>query len=457
MRWVSLLALGLSLSVDVLTADVVHLKDGKTVEGRTEDLGDYVRVTSVSGSVIKFPKALIVKIERTQHPRDVYLERLGRLKADDLAGCLELARWCKEHDLDEEYGSLLEKAIAMDPDNAEAKSLLYEYNKFDRTIPINEDAAQRLRIEFGPSFKIYHTPHYRICHDCDEMFLQRRAQLFEKAYERFYRYFEEKGFSLAVIPDHLEAVLFDTREEFVAYVQSEQRRTAPPPGGYIPVGFAKSAGFYSSATNRVMFYNAINDEQYRAIRRKIYSIPFERLTKESKKRLVEYKNQLSLRAKTDQNVSVTVHEAVHQLTFNLGLLRSNAHNPAWVMEGIAMYFETASEGAWRGAGRLNRERLDLYRKVPQRPPLQVLLVNDSLFSTGNPNAIAVSYAAAWALTYYLLEEHPKEFVRYLHLLRQKKPDVAASPEERIHDFGSVFGEDLNLIASQCEAFLDKLQ
>ena len=77
----------------------------------------------------------------------------------------------------------------------------------------------------------------------------------------------------------------------------------------------------------MLFYDALNDAQFKAVRKLIYSVPYSRLSKKDKKRLREYKSRLSLKTKVDQNVSVTVHEATHQLTFELGLLNPKAQNP----------------------------------------------------------------------------------------------------------------------------------
>lgn len=457
MRLTHIIVLALLLGSAPLWSDVVHLKDGKTVEGRTEDLGDYVKVTTVSGSSVKFPKSMIVKIEEKQDPRQAYLERLAKLKPGEAEGHFRLALWCQEHDLDEEYGEMLQKTLRIDPNHAEAKKRLYEYHKFERDLPVNEPACKRLQAEFGPDFEIHRTAHYRICYNCDDVFLRKRASLFEKAYQRFYRYFEEKGYTLAVIPDRLEAVLLDSREDFADYLQVGQMRVPRPAGSYIPRQFVMSAGLYSYGMNRIIFYNALNDAKYKEMRKQAYAIPSSRLTPESRKRLREYKRRLSLQDKVDQNISVTVHEATHQLTFNLKLLNGRADNPMWVVEGIAMYFEAATEGQWYGAGRLNRDRLEVYRKTKLLPSLQTLLVNDRAFQSGNQNSIAAYYAAGWALTYYLLEERPQEFVKYLRFLGEKPSRGPTRPADRLKDFASIFGADLDRIAAEWAAYMSKLK
>ncbi|MEW6357032.1 MAG: DUF1570 domain-containing protein [Planctomycetota bacterium] len=438
-------------------ADIVHLTNGKTVEGNAEEEGGYIKITTTGGASVKFPKSLVAKVEKQKSAQEVYAERVGQLKPDDAEAHYELAVWCREHDLMPEYGRLLEKALQINPDHEEAQLDLYEYQKYDKSLPVNEEAGKRILAEFGPAFKLHHAPHYRVCYNCDPGFLRRRAVLFEKTYERFYRFFEEKGFKLSVISDRLDVVLLDSREDFVGYLQVGQKRSPPPPGGYIPDGLVMSAGLYSQPTRRMIFYDALNDAQFRAIRKEVYSIPYSRLTRDGKKRLQEYKSKLSLQSKVDQNVSVTVHEATHQLTFELGLLNPSAQNPVWVVEGIAMYFEVANEGHWYGAGRLNKERLDVYRRVSNLPPINAVLVNDNCFRVGRQNNILAGYAVAWALTYYLLEEHPAAFVKYLQVLRQRPDNAPYPPEARVKDFISCFGEDLNGLGARWVGFMSKLK
>ncbi|NOZ20735.1 MAG: DUF1570 domain-containing protein [Planctomycetes bacterium] len=445
------------LAVGASVADIVHLKNGKTMEGETEEEGDYIKITTTTGASIKFPKSLVAEIEKQKHPRQIYTERLDKLKPDDAEAHYKLALWCKEHGLLPEYGKLLQKTLQIDPEHENAQADLYEYQKYEKSLPFDEEAGKKLIAEFGPGFKLYRTPHYRICYDCDRSFLRRRSILFEKTYERFYRFFEEKGCKLDVISDRLEVALLDSREEFVSYIKVGQKRNPPPPGGYIPESMVMCAGFYSHATRRMLFYDALNDEQFKAIRKMVYSVPYSRLTRESKKRLSEYKSRLSLKTKVDQNVSVTVHEATHQLTFELGLLNPNTQNPTWLVEGIAMYFETANEGHWYGAGRLNTERLDAYHRIRNRPLLNMVLVNDGAFRARSSGSMLAAYAVGWALTYYLLEEHPEAFVKYLQLLRRRPDNTRYRPGERLKDFQSCFGEDLSSLGARWVEFMNKLK
>ena len=60
-----------------------------------------------------------------------------------------------------------------------------------------------------------------------------------------------------------------------------------------------------------------------------------------------------------------------------------------------------------------------------------------------------AYAEAWALTYFLLRQHPKEYVAYLGMLSKKKPLLQDDPDKRIDQFRQAFGELKDWTPSFC--------
>ena len=50
-----------------------------------------------------------------------------------------------------------------------------------------------------------------------------------------------------------------------------------------------------------------------------------------------------------------------------------------------------------------------------------------------------AYSEAWALTYFLIKQHPKEYIAYLRMLSKKKPLLHDSPETRLKEFQEAFG------------------
>src|SRR5581483_1205326 len=115
---VLLLALG-----SVARADIVHLTDGRKVQGRTSVEGDELVVEQKFGQV-RFPRSLVLKIEKED---DVYaqLERkqreLGRGTAEERYA---LGVWCREKGLDAEARVAFLSVLKLDPDHAGARGAL---------------------------------------------------------------------------------------------------------------------------------------------------------------------------------------------------------------------------------------------------------------------------------------------------------------------------------------------
>ena len=109
-----------------------------------------------------------------------------------------------------------------------------------------------------------------------------------------------------------------------------------------------------------------------------------------------------------------------------------------------MYFESPdlrSARGWRGIGNVNWPRLELFQQsLAGRPAnsLETLLRDDKRFL--DPKRALTAYAEAWALTYFLIHQHQKEYVAYLRLLSAKKPLMQDSSEERLDEFRRTFGD-----------------
>jgi len=123
-RTIPALALAFALlGADAARADIIYLKDGGKVEGKAEVRGDEVIVRRGSGKFV-YPRSAVLRIERTPTAEEIYAERSGALEADDLAGHLELARWCREKALSNEMRAECEAALKIEPEHEEAHRLL---------------------------------------------------------------------------------------------------------------------------------------------------------------------------------------------------------------------------------------------------------------------------------------------------------------------------------------------
>ncbi len=105
------------------SADEVELFDGTLIEGKVTDLGDSIKITR-TGASITYPKSAVKRVTYRKTREELYEEKAGTLKEDDLAGRLDLAKWCVAQKLRTEAQREFMRVIAIDPDHAEARAAL---------------------------------------------------------------------------------------------------------------------------------------------------------------------------------------------------------------------------------------------------------------------------------------------------------------------------------------------
>lgn len=270
-----------------------------------------------------------------------------------------------------------------------------------------DELSQRLRTEFGPGFVVTTRDSYLFCSDADKVFVDSVARVMIRLHKAFEKFWTEKKFPLHT-PEHPLVVLIFKRQE--EYAQYATREFGPE--------IAQAPGYFSMIQNRVVFYDVTVGLKF------------------SPQTTMEERLE-----KSGRQVSTIVHEATHQLAFNIGLQTRLADNPLWLTEGLAMYFETPdlkSRTGWTTAGRMNTYRLQTYRKLRDGAfSWRDFVSNDEPFR--NPRQEQGAYARAWGLTYYLLTKHPDQFVDYLRTISAKKRLIWNTPEERREEFEAAFG------------------
>jgi predicted DCC family thiol-disulfide oxidoreductase YuxK len=150
-----------------------------------------------------------------------------------------------------------------------------------------------------------------------------------------------------------------------------------------------------------------------------------------------------------------VHELIHLVSANSGLLPRHDAFPRWLQEGLAMQFELIRGGRWAGIGRAHDLRLPDWRKLQPPPPLEAL-VRDAGLNRGYRRD---PYAAAWSLVYFLRTRRPAEFLRFLDLLRSPDADLAdrAVPDRFLTAFQRSFGDDLARLEHDWHVFMSTVQ
>jgi hypothetical protein len=280
-----------------------------------------------------------------------------------------------------------------------------------------EELSKRLLAELPKGFKTYSTKHYLIFYDTSPAYAIWCGSLFEGLYKAFINCWTRRHFELTEPEYPLIAVVFAEKQAFLKHAQPELKEAAD-----------SVIGYYGLTTNRMTMYDLTGmASQGRTRIRTTAQI-----------------NEFLAQPDALRTVSTIVHEATHQIAFNCGLHTRLSDCPRWFCEGIAMYFETPdlrSSKGWNGIGNVNRPRLDRFQRLLASRPadsLETLIRDDKRFIDSKQALDA--YAEAWALSYFLINKHPKEYISYLRMLSEKKPLLQDSPERRIDEFRQAFGE-----------------
>jgi hypothetical protein len=283
-----------------------------------------------------------------------------------------------------------------------------------RSLSPSEFRAELSRL-LGNEYEVTGTSHYLVAHPRGDG--GKWAQRFEDLYRSFTRYFSVRKFETTPPPFPLIAVVCKNQAEFA--------RQAKNQGNEAPTGVL---GYYDIESNRITMYDmggGKNDS-----------------------------------ANWKENAGVLIHEATHQMAFNLGVHSRYTPPPIWLAEGLAMMFESAGVNASQSnpnqEDRINYPRLRVFQKFiqPNHSPelIQNILVSDDLFHV-NPGA---AYAEAWAFTFYLVETEPVKYAKYLKITANRPPFTEYKPTDRMKDFVSVFGNDWPMLNARFLRFVRSL-
>lgn len=224
------------------------------------------------------------------------------------------------------------------------------------------------------------TEHYLAIGDAPESFREQAIGLCEKILASYQKYFGSKDFEVKVPARRMTVVPLAGRMSYAAFKGE-------------PVG-AEEAGFFDIDEDRLVIFDARGAGG-----------PAGGMTGADPRRL----NTFSL-----------VHEAIHQLTYDTGMLSRTADVPVAVSEGLATYGEL-----WQKAnpviGQLNRLRLQVLRQPgTEWVPVAKLVTDDRVFR--DAATVQAAYAEAWLLVHVLLKSRSAKFRAYLDLIRTREDE-----------------------------------
>ncbi len=272
--------------------------------------------------------------------------------------------------------------------------------------------AQLLR-EFGSSYDVSGAGHYLVVHPAGQR--NRWANRFDGLYREMVQYFTTRGIRTTQ-PDYpLVAVVFPTEAEFYRHAKDD--------------GVTNGVlGYYSCKSNRVMLFD-----------------------------------QSGGRPGVDWRITsaTVVHEAAHQTAYNTGVHSRWVDTPRWISEGLGTLFEAPGVNSPSRYGnladRINPRHFQGYRRyfgdgLPKGAVRKIVVSNDPF--RREPLS---SYALAWALTFMMAEQQPRDLAKYLQLTASKRGFlVPISPSERLRDFQAAFGSDFDMIQARLERTMNEL-
>lgn len=153
--------------------------------------------------------------------------------------------------------------------------------------------------------------------------------------------------------------------------------------------------------------------------------------------IFDWRNVPQISRAANRNVQTIAHEAMHQLTFNAGLLDREADAPACVIEGLGTYAEPRKVIGPSDLGRMNVHRADdlakLRRSIPWIP-VRELLTDDKVIRAGLYGKVMLAYAESWALVHLLFNDKSRlpGFRDYLAVLRERKTPEHREADARAH-------------------------
>ena len=290
-----------------------------------------------------------------------------------------------------------------------------------------DQLADRLLAEMGPAFQVHHSKHYVVVYNTTPVYARWTSSLLERLHKAFLASWKKNDFNVKSPQQPLVVLVFGDKDTYIRHARPE-----------LGPGVGNAIGYYSQQTNRIVMYDLTGVQAFR---------------RENRRRGTLHDiSALLSRPEAEPLVATIVHEATHQISFNCGLQVRFVDNPAWLVEGLAMYYETpdlSSKRSWSGIGNVNYARWDLFRQnysAGKVGTLKSLIVDDNRIR--NPRTAVDVYAESWAWTYFLLKWHPQEYVAYLKLLAAKPLLRLDDREQRLADFQACFGENLEELQNE---------
>jgi hypothetical protein len=403
-------------------------------------------------------------------------ELLKGVKPEDQADkWIELGRWALAHGMTDEIPHVMENVAKTKSKDPTIVGILNAYQTMDAAMKkgplVRDDAVfARWRERFGGNLRAYHDPwsdsppsgHYTAVYRSEsteptevKSFIAR----LEEHYRGFFYWFALRGTILKVPDYRLVVLLTDNPKQF----------------GFLKEVFDNPVqvedGFCSRRDNILVCSSVRLDSTYRALDQATQSLW---LSGWSKERLLQgvvkenasadenARNQvlaLVLQAMQEEsNIATITNLGTEQLLTATDLIPRGVVAPEWFLFGCCSYFETPRGAYWPGIGAPSWRYLakwkileDANKLLPSSEAMR-LVSSDEMFQNAlqskNEENIVVARTYAWALVYFLEEQHHEELRQYFAAIRAMPRDLQFDPNTLLMNFAATF--DLLIATNRSE-------
>jgi hypothetical protein len=240
----------------------------------------------------------------------------------------------------------------------------------------------------------FQSAHYQAIGDAAQAFIKLTLSDCEEVAVDYVNHFRARGFDVKAPGRRLTVIAFEDERPFLKFAENA------PPG---------MAGFYSRRENWLVLFD------FR-------------------------KAPMLTDASGQTNRETVTHEAMHQLTFNTGLLERRDDIPLCIVEGLGMYCEHRRRSGRSEPGQVNPRRLKALAMIQRRMKwisLPELLTNDAGWFTRGEDRRELCYAQSWVLVYHLMTDRVRlpQFRDYLRAIRSRR-----GQKHRLDDARAQFGD-----------------
>ena len=453
-------------------ADLFYFAEGGAVQLHGERRGERVILEAPDGP-LEFLRDDFRAVVPGHWPEDEWEPRRNSALAGGAEARFAAAWWALENGLTPQAVAMVREAHAADPRHAPSARMVAALERLAKPLP--DPDLRPIRRAMGVNADESRSAHVVLLHQHGRADVDERINLLERVVTSYYLLLAAQGIELPAPRHRLATAWFARRSEYLAFLKSEKANA-----------FRATQGYYHPTLDAVFSYDARDSDRQRTaraalaarrrgssrLRGQLESSPHAPSHQQSggppRRNLdqTDSRRRHDRRARDDDrqelllelerrslDFGIAAHEMVHQLVASSGLVPRHDAFPIWLHEGFAAQFEVLRGGRWAGIGHAHDLRLPDWRAL-QPPPRLAPLVRDIGFGQGYRRG---SYAAAWALVYYLRKTHPQQFLTFLDLLRASQ-HIPVPPGDRILSaFQSTFGDNLSALEADWHRYIASLK